>query len=391
MTELILKLFVYNKERTRVQERLRLGTVGGAVGIVVNAILAVAKAAAGVLFGSIALVADAANNITDAASGIITLFGFKLAGKEPDSDHPYGHGRMEYISGLVMAFVVLLLGLSLFKSSFERILNPETLTVSFISIGVMVLGIAGKLWLSVFYKKMQKKTGSATFGAASADSRNDVISTLAVLVSTLVYAFTQLNIDGYTGLLVSIFILISAIGLIRETLDPLLGQPPSTETVQEIYQRALGYEGILGIHDLVVHDYGPGRKFMSFHAEIPAKGDILASHDLIDNVERDFKQEMGIETVIHIDPIVTDDPDVLKLKELVARILQEMGEGLSFHDFRAVVGPSHTNLIFDIVLPSDYKGSDKQLKEKLDAALHSTHPECFTVITFDRSYIDVTI
>ena len=384
---LILKLFVYNKERGEKDIRTRLGTVGGTVGILLNALLALGKAAAGLLFGSIALVADAANNLTDAASSIITLLGFKLAAKKPDRDHPYGHGRIEYLSGLMMAFVVLMLGVSLLWGSFQQILRPESLTFSYLSIGVMALSILSKLWLSLFYKKLQHLTGSATFGAASADSRNDVISTLAVLVSTLVYAFTDLNIDGYTGLAVSLFILYSAVGLIRETIDPLLGQPPQKEFVDTIYTKALSYEGILGIHDLVVHNYGPGRTFVNFHAEVPSNRNIMESHDLIDNIERDFLNDMGLETVIHIDPIVTDDPLVEELKKVVKDILTTLDDSLTMHDFRAVIGPTHTNLIFDVVLPADFAGEEKALKATLDALLQSTHPECFTVITFDKSYI----
>lgn len=387
MTSLLLKLFVYNKERDEKQTRTRLGSFGGAVGIVLNALLALAKAAAGLMFGSISLVADAANNLTDAAGSIITLLGFKLAAKKPDRDHPYGHGRMEYLSGLLMAFVVLMLGISLLKSSFTRILHPEGLTFSYLSVAVMVLSILGKLWLSLFYKKLQKLTGSATFGAASADSRNDVISTLAVLCSTVIYATTSLNIDGYIGLAVSLFILYSAVGLIRETLDPLLGQPPEKEFVQTIHKKALSYEGVLGIHDLVVHNYGPGRTFINFHAEVDASADMLASHDLIDNIERDFLQEMGIETAIHIDPVITNDPVLDELKGTVKQILATLDPRLTMHDFRAVIGPTHTNLIFDIVLPADFQKSTAQFKDEFDALLHQTHPECFTVITFDNSYV----
>ncbi len=387
MTSLILKLFVHNKERSEAEKRTRYGTVGGAVGILLNALLALVKAAAGILFGSIALVADAANNLTDAAGSIITLLGFKLAAKKPDRDHPYGHGRFEYLSGLLMAFVVLMLGVSLLWGSFQQILHPEGLTFSYLSIAVMVLSILGKLWLSFFYKKLQKLTGSATFGAASVDSRNDVISTLAVLVSTLIYAFTDLNIDGYTGLAVSLFILYSAVGLIKETLDPLLGQPPEKEFVEAIYTKALSYEGILGIHDLVVHNYGPGRTFINFHAEVSAAADIMTSHDLIDNIEREFLQEMGLETVIHLDPVITDDPALDELKNAVRETLAALDSSLTMHDFRAVVGPSHTNLIFDIVLPADFNGEEKALKVAFDALLQSKHPECFTVITFDKSYV----
>lgn len=387
MTSLILKLFVYNKERTEGEQRLRLGTLGGVVGIVVNLILAGTKAAAGLLFGSIALVADAANNLTDAASSIITLLGFKLAAKKPDRDHPYGHGRMEYLSGLMMSFLVLMIGFSLLKESLSQILHPETLIFSYLSVVIMVLGIVGKLWLSLFFKKLQKLTGSATFGAASADSRNDVLATLAVLCSTIVFAVTDINLDGYIGLLVSLFILYSAVGLIKETLDPLLGQPPEKEFVAKIYQKAMAYKGILGIHDLVVHNYGPGRTFISFHAEVSAHEDMLVSHDLVDNIEKDFWKDMGIETVIHIDPVILNDPKLIELESVVRQTLSKIDAGLTMHDFRVVMGPTHTNLIFDVVLPADFKKDKAMLKAEFDTLLHRTHPECFTVITFDNSYI----
>lgn len=386
MTNLILKLFVYNKPRPQSQQRTRCGTVGGMVGIFVNALLALIKGLAGVLFGSIALVADAVNNLTDAASSVITLIGFKLAAKKPDSDHPYGHGRIEYISGLIMAFIVLLLGLSLTKSSIERIFAPQPLEFSFVSVAVMLAAIGGKLWISLFYKRLQKITGSATFGAAAADSRNDCISTLAVLISTIIYALFSWNIDGITGLAVSLFILVSGVGLIKETLDPLLGRPPEKQLVEQIYAKAMSYDGIIGVHDLVIHDYGPGRVFVSLHAEVPADENIMESHDLIDNIERDFKRDMGLETVIHIDPIVVNDPQVEAYRMLVLDSLAQLHQGFTIHDFRAVMGPTHTNLIFDVVLPADFDGSEKQLKADLDQLIQATHPHIFTVITFDRDY-----
>ncbi len=386
MTNLILKLFVYNKPRPQSELRTRCGTVGGTVGILVNALLALVKGMAGALFGSIALMADAVNNLTDAASSVITLIGFKLAAKKPDSDHPYGHGRIEYISGLIMAFIVLLLGLSLGKSSIQRIISPQPLAFSFISVAIMIAAIGGKLWISLFYKRLQKITGSATFDAAAADSRNDCISTLAVLISTIIYALFSWNIDGITGLAVSIFILVSGVGLIKETLDPLLGRPPEKQLVEQIYAKAMSYEGIIGVHDLVVHDYGPGRVFVSLHAEVPAHENIMDSHDLIDNIERDFKRDMGLETVIHIDPVVINDPQIEAYRELILDQLAKLYQGLTIHDFRAVIGPTHTNLIFDVVLPHHFTGSEKQLKQQLDDAIAITHPDIFTVITFDRDY-----
>lgn len=386
MTSLILKFFVYNKKRSAAQERTRIGTVGGTVGILLNALLALMKAAAGLLFGSIALVADAANNLTDAAGSIITLLGFKLAAKKPDRDHPYGHGRAEYLSGLIMAFVVLTLGLSLLKSSFEQILHPGELTFSYLSVAVMAVSILGKLWLTFFYKKLQALTGSATFGAASADSRNDAITTAAVLLSTVVYAVWGLNVDGYTGLAVSLLILYSAVGLIRETIDPLLGQPPEKEFVSEIYTKAMAYEGILGVHDLVIHNYGPGRTFLSFHAEVDAASDLMAGHDLIDNIEKDFLSELNVETVIHLDPVIVDDPVINDLKDHARTILATLDSELTLHDFRAVVGPTHTNVIFDIVLPPSHHGREREIKERFDSLLKAEHPECNTVITFDNDY-----
>lgn len=387
LTKLIIKLFIDNKKRSDSDRRLRFGIVSGVCGIIANLLIAVFKAAAGLLFSSIALVADAANNLTDAAASVITLFGFKLASKKPDSDHPYGHGRFEYISGLIMAFLILMLGFSLIRSAFERIIAPVTLIFSYVTVAVLILSIAVKLWLMLFYKKIEKITGSKTFGAASVDSRNDVISTSAVLISVLVFKITGINIDGFIGLAVSVFIVISAIGLVRDTLDPLLGQPPEKELVDEIYSRTLKYDGIIGIHDLVVHNYGPGRIFVSFHAEVPAKEDLLKSHDLIDNIEREFARDMGLEVVIHIDPVITDDPMLNALKARIKEILSGIDCDLSMHDFRAVVGPTHTNLIFDIMMPIECEYSEKQLKEMIDVKLEITNPECFTVITFDKKFI----
>ena len=387
MTNFLLRLFVDNKHRTPTERRLRIGTVGGACGIIANLLLSVIKLLAGIVFHSIALVADAVNNVTDAASAVITFVGFKLSGKKADSDHPYGHGRVEYISGLIMAFLVLFLGITLAKSALERVLSPKPLIFSYLGVAVMVISIVVKLWLSVFYKKLQTETDSSTFGAASCDSRNDVISTSAVLVCTLIYAFTDVNLDGIVGLAVSVFIVVSGIGLIKETLDPLLGQPPPPELVDEISAKVLSYDEIIGIHDLVVHNYGPGRMFASLHVEIPYDSDFMYIHDLVDNIEKEFMTSLGIETVIHMDPIVTDDPVINDLKAHIVDITASIDKRLTIHDFRAVPGPTHTNVIFDIVVPSEFPFDDKCLKEKIDTLLTEEHPECFTVITFDRSYI----
>ncbi len=387
MTKLILKLFIYNKEMSNAQRHTKTGVVAGIVAIITNVLLSAAKAAVGVVFGSISTIADAVNNLTDAASGVITLIGFKLAAKKPDADHPYGHGRVEYISGLIMSFVVLMLGFTLAKDSVVQIFKPTTTEFSFISVGVLLGAILVKLWLSSFFKHIYKLTGSKTFLASSADSRNDVITTAVVLASTTVHALFDIHVDGIAGLAVSVFIIISGVGLIKETLDPLLGQPPTPEFVDSVYKKAMSYEGVVGIHDLVVHNYGPGRVFLSLHAEVPVESDILESHDLIDNIERDFKNEMGLEAVIHIDPIVTNDPFVNELKSYTLDVITSINSSLTIHDFRAVTGPTHTNIIFDVVLPCTLGYECSQLKSLIDLEIKKKYPQCNCVITFDNSYI----
>ena len=305
--------------------------------------------------------------------------------KKPDADHPYGHGRVEYISGLIMAFFVLMLSFTLAKDSIVQIIKPEKMEFSYLSITVLGIAVFAKLWLSFFFGALQKLTGSATFMAAAADSRNDMIMTAAVIVSLVVYKVFGVNIDGYTGLVVSVVIFISGVGLIKETLDPLLGRPPEKEFVDAVYEKTMSYDGIIGVHDLVVHDYGPGRVFVSLHAEVEASADILDSHDLIDNIENDFKTDMGVETVIHIDPVITDDPIINCLKADSVKILADIDSRLTLHDFRAVTGPTHTNLIFDVVLPQGI--SEITVKACFDQKITALHPQIRTVITFDSSYI----
>ncbi len=385
MTNLILKLFLKNSTECNADYRTKCGTVGGAVGIAVNLLLALSKAVIGLLFCSIATVADAVNNLTDAASSVITLVGFKLAAKKPDDDHPYGHGRIEYISGLIMAFIVLLLGLVFAKDSVLQIIKPKTIVFSWVGVIVLVLAIAGKLWLSLFFKKLKELTGSSAFAAASIDSRNDVVTTAAVLLSLFVFKVFGINIDGVAGIMVSIFIIVSGVSLIKETLDPLLGQPPEPEFVETIYKKVMSYDGIIGLHDLVVHNYGPGRVFVTLHAEVDSSVDILTSHDLIDNIEHDFACDLGVETVIHIDPVVTNDPYTNELKSAAIEILSQIDKRLTLHDFRAVTGPTHTNIIFDVVLPKDLSAND--IKQRFDDAVLQRYSNVNSVITFDNSYI----
>lgn len=285
-----------------------------------------------------------------------------------------------------MAFIVLLLGLTLIRTSYGQILNKQAPEFSWLTVIILVLSVAVKLWLSRFYKKLWRLTDSTAFSAAADDSRNDVITTLAVLVSTAVYALFAINIDGYTGLAVSVFIVISGIGLIKETLDPLLGQPPEPELIDEITRRVTAHDGIIGMHDLVVHNYGPGRLFCSLHAEVDAKADMLESHDMIDNIEHEFKHEMGLETVIHIDPVITDDPYVNELRQDTEKLIHGIDNRLDLHDFRIVHGPTHTNLIFDLAVPCGFDKSDGEIVSLINEMLHKTRPTFNAVITVDRTY-----
>lgn len=366
--------------------RQSYGILCGAVGIFLNIALFIGKFLAGSLSHSVAITADAFNNLSDAGSSVITLVGFRMAGQKPDPDHPFGHGRIEYISGLAVSFLILLMGLELFKSSVDKILHPEPVTASFLVIGVLAASILVKIYMSVYNRTIGKRIGSAAMDAAAKDSLSDALATAVVLGTTLLSRFTGLLIDGWCGLLVSFFVFTAGLSAAKETIDPLLGQPPEPEFVQRVQEIILSYreQGILDIHDLVVHNYGPGRVMLSVHAEVPANSSMVEMHDLIDTVEHRLKSEMGCEAVIHMDPVTVDDARTEELKEKVRIIMDGMEGNLKFHDFRVVDGPSRTNLIFDVVVPYRYPMSDQQVKEYIRKEVKKLSETYDTVIDVDK-------
>ncbi len=383
ITDLLLKLAFKNKD----VPRGRYGNFASLVGIVCNILLALAKGAAGFLFGSVAIIADAVNNLSDAATSVISLVGFAISDKPADEDHPYGHARVEYISCMIVAFVILSLGLSLLKSSISGIFNPNELDTGLAAISVLCGSIIVKLWLSGFFKKLGKKINSSVLIANSKDSLNDVISTGAVLLTTLIAYFWKINLDAYAGCLVSLFILYAGYEVLKDTMNNLLGTMPDSETVKKITDKLYSYDGVMGIHDLVVHSYGPDKHFATVHVEVSDKVDVLVSHDMIDNIERDFSSELGINLVIHLDPIITDDEDTNKMRDFVKAEIEKIYPGFDIHDFRMVKGDSHTNLIFDVVAPPAFKATSKEIIEKISEKIKEEDSSLFCVITVDRCYV----
>ena len=386
MIEFLIRRFVPDWQQVqRTDVRERYGTLAAAVGILSNIFLCIIKGLIGLFSGSIAVTADAVNNLSDAGSSVITLLAFKMAGKPADEEHPYGHARMEYISGMAVSFIIILLGLELMGSSFEKILHPEEVGVSALTYLVLIVSIAVKLWQGMFNRNLGKRISSEALQATAADSLNDVFSTGAVLLSTLVYQFTAIPIDGWVGMLVAIFITVSGVKLIMETGSPLLGQAPDPQMVRELEEKITAYDGVIGIHDLQVHNYGPGRVFATVHAEVPANRDILVSHDIIDNIEREVGHEMNLNLVIHMDPVVTDDERLNQLHAQVQQIVVGIDSNLSMHDFRAVFGPTHTNLVFDVVVPPGFSVSDSELSRRIEQQVQ-TLGSYFCVITVDHNY-----
>lgn len=388
MTNLLVRLFIkdyQNVKDSRVREQY--GKFAGVVGIVTNLLLSVIKALAGFLFHSVAILADAVNNLSDSASSIVTLVGFKLSAKPADKEHPYGHARIEYISGLIVSLVILLLGFQLVQSSVGKILHPEETEISLLAVAVLIVSMLIKLWQFFFYRKLGRRITSTTLEATAADSRNDVISTGAILIGMGITKLTGYNLDGWMGLVVAILVIIGGVKLIMETSDPLLGIAPSKELVDGVYQKILSYEGVLGLHDLSVHNYGPGRCFASVHCEVPAEQDVMVSHDIIDNIERDFLQDMNIHLVIHMDPVVTDDERTNTLKQQVVRKLQTLSAEIDMHDFRVVWGNTHTNLIFDVCVPFGFQWNDNELLQRVEETIKELDAHYFTVVTVDHDYV----
>jgi len=388
LTRLLIKLFVKDyKNISNFKVRESYGKFAGIVGIISNLILFLIKIAVGTIFNSIAITADAINNLSDSGSSLVTVIGFKISGKPADAEHPYGHARMEYISGLVISFVILILGLQLIKSSVEKIITPQVAEFSIITVFVLVVAISIKLWQCLFYNKTGKIINSTTLIATSIDSRNDIISTSAVLIATIVTRLTGFNLDGYMGVVVAIIIIITGVRLVMDTISPLLGTAPTRELVDGIYKKILSYDGIIGLHDLTVHSYGAAQCFASAHCEVPAEQDIMVSHDIIDNIERDFLKNQSINMVIHLDPIITNDPKTNELKNSVKNIIEQISPKICMHDFRVVWSVTHSNLIFDVVVPFDFKWSDDELIKLIADEIHNIDATYHSVITVDHDYV----
>ena len=388
MTNLLIKLFIPGGSDPKdPAARERYGTLAGGTGIALNVLLFLGKLLAGILTGSVAVAADAVNNLSDAASSVMTLVGFRLAGQKADSDHPFGHGRMEYLTGLLVALAILLMGFEIGKSSVDKILHPEALTFSWLAAGILGASIAVKLWMYLFNRTLSRIIDSAAMEATAADCLSDSLSTGMVLLATLAGHFWGLKVDGLAGLLVAAFILKTGWESAKDTIDPLLGRSMDPELASEIDRLALEHPPILGIHDLVYHDYGPGRAMMSFHAEVPADADLLDIHDLIDHIEREMKEKYRIETVIHMDPIV-NDARTNALREQVAQLARELHPAISIHDFRVTAGPRHTNILFDMVLPYGCGLDDDTARQEMRRRVRRLSHRYYPVIQIDHSYVE---
>ena len=365
MTKLLIKLFIKDSENIKDKNvRRKYGNLGGFVGIFSNLLLFALKLFAGIISGSIAITADAFNNLSDMGSSVLTMLGFKIAAKSPDKDHPFGHGRMEYMSGFIVSVVIIIVGFELFSSSVSKIFNPEAILVNWLTITILIVSIAVKLWQGLFNNKLGKILNSAALKATAKDSINDVVATSAVLLTSVISLIFDINIDGYVGVLVAGFIMYGGFSAAKEMLSPLLGEQPDPELVNEIRSTVLENDEFVGMHDLIVHDYGPGRIFASVHVEMAAERDVLESHDVIDNIEVELAQKLNCMATIHMDPIAVNDEKVTMLRMMVSeRMTQLFGEDVSIHDFRVVEGPTHTNVIFDIVVPFGFEHSDTKVSE----------------------------
>ena len=385
----LVRLFIKDCDNvTDPAVRERYGILSGAVGIALNLLLSAGKLFAGLMTGSISITSDAFNNLSDAGSSVVTLVGFKLAGQKADDGHPFGHGRMEYLAGLLVSLMILLVGVELGRSSIGKILRPEAVDFSLVSTGILAASILVKLWMGQFNRGLGRKIGSAAMAATAADSLSDAVATAAVLAGTLVNRFAHVNIDGWVGLAVAVFILRSGWGAAKDTINPLLGESPDPELVKQLRELVLSHPQVVGMHDLIIHDYGPGRRLCSFHAEVPQDADILDAHDAIDHIEREIKEKFGIETTVHMDPIATADEKVNQLRRQVADLARVVEPEMTIHDFRVVRGPTHTNVIFDAVVPHKCRLTDEEVLQRLRRAVSALDPAYQAVIQIDRAYVE---
>lgn len=388
MTNFLIKTFVRDYENTgSAVVRTRYGVLSGIVGICLNIILSVFKMIFGALTKSISIVADGVNNLFDAFSSIISLVGFKISGKPADKEHPFGHGRIEYVSALTLAFFILIMGFELAKTSVEKFRNPEQVIFSWPALIVLVCSIAGKIWLAYFNTAVGKKIDSVAVNAVVTDSIGDIAATTGTLIALIASRFTSLPVDAVVGVLVALVVMYAGIGIIKDTMGPLLGEPPSKEIVDKLEELVMSYDGVIGIHDLVLHSYGNAKVIGSLHAEVPANVDVLMSHNIIDNIESDIKEKLGIEISIHMDPVAVDDELTNKLKKIAAKAVSEIASEITIHDFRIVEGYTHTNLIFDAVLPHKFFMTEEEFKNTVSEKIKETDPTYNTVINIDRSYV----
>lgn len=388
MTNWLIRTFVKNyRETGDAGVRMAYGQFAGIVGTVCNILLCLGKGLIGLASGSVSIVADAVNNLSDAASNLVSMLGFKLASRPADAAHPYGHGRFEYLAGLVVSVLVTAVGLELARSGLDRILNPRAVSFSLPLVMVMLLSIGAKSWMMGFNQTVARAIGSETLEATAIDSRNDAITTVGVLICAVISQMTGVSLDGWVGLAMGVFVLVSGIGLVRDAVNPLLGEAPSPELVEHIKKKIEDYPGVLGTHDLMVHDYGPGRRFATAHVEMPAEMNPLASHDALDNLEQDFLKNDGLLMTLHLDPIVTDDPEKQNLRNWIEDQAEEVAPGMTIHDVRCMPGPTHTNILFDLLRPKDCAYTDEELADRLAARIRDRYPEAVCKIHVDDSYL----
>lgn len=388
MIKFLIKRFIKDSENIKDPAvRRKYGSLCSSVGIGLNICLFIGKYLAGVLSGSIAIMADAFNNLSDAGSSLITLIGFKFAGMKPDAEHPFGHGRIEYISGLAVSAAIILMGVELAKSSVSKILSPTPVEMNALAIVILVVSVCVKFYMCSYNRFVGRQIDSAAMKATATDSLSDAVATSVVLLAMLVLKFTGVNVDGWCGAMVALFILYAGYSAAKDTLSPLLGQPPEEELINQIRDIALSHSEIVGIHDLVVHDYGPGRLMISLHGEVPGDGNIFELHDVIDQAEKELKEKLGCDAVIHMDPIATNDDEVKSVRQCVADLVKEINGDLSIHDFRMVKGPTHTNLIFDVVVPFQLKLSDREVADEITRRVREKWENYYAVIEIDHSYV----
>lgn len=387
MTNLLIKLFIKDKDVNNPETRGKYGILSSATGIIVNILLSIVKMIIGVIAGSISIISDALNNITDVGSSVVTMIGFKVSQKKIDKDHPWGHGRMEYITAFIVDIIILMVGFELLKSSIDKIIHPELPTVSSVTIVILVIAVLTKLWLFFFYRKIAKTIDSNAIKGNAYDSISDSISTLVVLLSAIVAVVFGISIDGYASLIVSAFILFTGYKAIKETIDLLLGMKPDPEFIKEIEEESKKYDMISGIHDIMVHDYGPGRKIVSFHAEVPANGDICKVHDIIDQMEQDLYNKFNCITTIHMDPIVVDNEEINGMREFTEKVVKELNPEFSIHDFRMTDGGQRINLIFDLVVPRDKEYNSEEIRKTIQSKIHEKDNKYYAVIKVETSYI----